>query len=285
MRIVFLILHYQNVEYTDKCVESIRRNCPAEDCHIVIVDNASPNQSGEAFRAKYLDDEKVDILITSENLGFAKGNNVGMEYIKENIPFDFVAMINNDVEIADPDFCKTIEEKYSQYHFAVMGPKVILRDGSVDQYPFEPMSEEILMRQMRMFKLYYILCRVRLHKMVKYVTDRRKKARSRYDERSECKMNVALNGCALIFSKHYLDCFSGINPDTFMYKEEQLLYHRLQRSKMLSVYSPDTFIIHNEGVSTQSESRKQRLKMLNYYRRQLESGRVLMNYLMDLSKI
>ena len=55
---VFLILHYQSLDLTNKCIESITEKCADYDYHIVVVDNASPNNSGKALEEKYKNQQR-----------------------------------------------------------------------------------------------------------------------------------------------------------------------------------------------------------------------------------
>ena len=72
----FVILHYQSLEETDVCVRNILKKLPNRG-KIFVVDNGSPNGSGEALQEKYRDAPDVTIILTGKNLGFARGNNVG----------------------------------------------------------------------------------------------------------------------------------------------------------------------------------------------------------------
>ncbi len=52
---------------------------------IVIVDNASPDKSGALLKEHYKNDDHVEVLLNQENLGFARGNNVGFRYAEKNM--------------------------------------------------------------------------------------------------------------------------------------------------------------------------------------------------------
>ena len=80
MKIVFIILHYLAEEETYRSVDSIKNKIDVEEYKIVIVDNGSPDQSGERLQRKYSNESKIDVILTGKNLGFAKGNNVGFKY-------------------------------------------------------------------------------------------------------------------------------------------------------------------------------------------------------------
>ena len=67
------------VSETSACVESIKKI--EGDKKIIIVDNASPNGSVKQIRELYGADSTVDIIESSSNLGYARGNNLGYEYV------------------------------------------------------------------------------------------------------------------------------------------------------------------------------------------------------------
>ena len=75
MKFAFVILHYNVLEETEKCIESIKTRCDADDYAIIVVDNKSPNDSGSILNKKYADDTKVAVILNDKNLGFANGNN------------------------------------------------------------------------------------------------------------------------------------------------------------------------------------------------------------------
>lgn len=77
MKIVFVILHYLAIDETYKSVDSIEKKIDTDMYKIVIVDNASPDKSGALLKEHYKNDDHVEVLLNQENLGFARGNNVG----------------------------------------------------------------------------------------------------------------------------------------------------------------------------------------------------------------
>ena len=55
-----------------------------EDIQIVIVDNGSGNGSAEKLREHFAARQRVHIVESPENLGFARGNNLGIRYAREH---------------------------------------------------------------------------------------------------------------------------------------------------------------------------------------------------------
>ena len=84
--IAFVILHYRAADMTRKCVERIK--ALEGDKKIVIVDNASPNGTGQKLLDEYTEDSEIKVILNPENSGFAKGNNMGVRWVQENVPAD-----------------------------------------------------------------------------------------------------------------------------------------------------------------------------------------------------
>ena len=76
-----VVLNFINYEETIQCVESIiiQKNV---DLDIVVVDNGSPNESYKNLVLKYSENELVNILKNNSNLGYARGNNVGINFLR-----------------------------------------------------------------------------------------------------------------------------------------------------------------------------------------------------------
>ena len=107
--IVFLILHYNTIDDTRKCVESIKKYIHA-NYRIVVVDNNSLNKSGVSLKSEYENDKTIEVILSSKNLGFANGKNLGFEYIHKNFDADFVVMLNNDTYLLDDNFYKLAQD-------------------------------------------------------------------------------------------------------------------------------------------------------------------------------
>ena len=84
-KVAFVILHYNVPETTRQCVASVRALKCRVIKKIVIVDNGSPDGSGRILAADYAKDPDITVILTEKNLGFAKGNNVGYQYAREQL--------------------------------------------------------------------------------------------------------------------------------------------------------------------------------------------------------
>ena len=80
-----VILNYNSYQDTINLVQELQCQSLSENLRIIVVDNDSPNNSYEFL--KELEDRfsNTVVLQTGENLGYAKGNNFGLEYLDEKI--------------------------------------------------------------------------------------------------------------------------------------------------------------------------------------------------------
>lgn len=146
-----LILNWNGEEDTIECLKSIKRSIPAGFVPVV-VDNGSERESlerlkeecGRAFRrvlylrrseltalsderrgefAEYLDEDSMVFIENGENLGFAKGNNVAMEFA-ESIGAEWVMLLNNDTVVAPEAFQELRRVQRSRPEFAAITAQV-----------------------------------------------------------------------------------------------------------------------------------------------------------------
>lgn len=93
MKISFVIPVYGQLRLTEKCIESLRRTVLGIDYELIIVDDASDEET--QIGLERLRDERVQIIRNDRNSGFARSNNVGAAAARGEILF----LLNNDLEL------------------------------------------------------------------------------------------------------------------------------------------------------------------------------------------
>lgn len=209
----------------------------------------------------------MDIIFSNENLGFAKGNNLGCEHaIKKYIP-EFLIVINNDTLIVENKFLEKIENKYLETKFDILGPYIEGKDGN-PQNPYLNViyGKKQIIKNLLKIKIYLYLEYFNLNIIRRFLKKIVKK-KEEYDYLTE-KKGVALMGAALIFSKKYYEKYKDIFYDkTFMYCEENILFYRIRRDDLISIYDPTIKIFHKEeSTSTKlsTSSKQQRIFKLKH---------------------
>lgn len=93
-----VVVNWNNYDDTAACLDSLAdADYPA--LNVVVVDNGSTDDSGERIEREY---HWCTVLFTGENLGFARGNNVGIDHAMAD-GTDHILLLNNDT-IVEPDF-------------------------------------------------------------------------------------------------------------------------------------------------------------------------------------
>lgn len=99
-----------------------------KDFEIIFVDNNSSDGSVEFIKKNFISD-KINILVTERNLGFAGGNNFGFSHCKG----DYVVLLNNDT-IADKDWLKELVACITSHEDTGMAQSLVLTKGIPSRY-------------------------------------------------------------------------------------------------------------------------------------------------------
>lgn len=287
--IAFVILHYYTYNDTCKCIESIMEKIGTDKYRIIVVDNASQNDSFIKLNDKYSQNEKIILIHNETNLGFANGNNIGFKYIKDKFNAKFIALINNDTYLIQDDFFKLIENEYEYSKFDVLGPKILLPNNEVNPIQKKLISVSELNKVVFRYKLIYIFNLLYIgfiYDNIKYFIKKifKIKTKSAYSKEgiNIRQENIVLHGAFLIFSEKYINTFDGLNDKTFMYMEEKILAATLKKHRMKSVYNPNIIIFHNEDSSTNAVNKNKRKKILFVYKNAIKSSKVLKELLEEI---
>lgn len=92
MKILIVIVNYNGKHLLEKNLLSVVKN-GYEDFDVVVVDNASVDGSIEYLKKEF---PSVKIVESRENLGFGRGNNLG---VKEYPNYDAYLFLNNDISV------------------------------------------------------------------------------------------------------------------------------------------------------------------------------------------
>jgi len=225
----------------------------------------------------------VKVIISSKNLGFTSGNNIGFQYAKREFRSDFIALINNDTILEQPDFINIIKEKFIETHFDILGPDIYTPDGKHQSPAFNKMSSlPVLERYIRFYNKILLLNYLGLDSIAERIKKHFIPASSLHVEdihslpdRTKEQTGVMLHGSALLFSAKYIDRYDGLYSGPFMYGEEAILDFIARRDNLVVIYSPDVRIVHRDDSATNSVYKKPLLKRRFYLKNFLRSSRIL----------
>lgn len=285
MKFAFVILHYKTDQDTHECIESIEKiEIPEEDkLDIVIVDNASNNGSLEKLQNIYRNIENVYFVESDINLGFAKGNNLGFKFAKENLNSDFIIVLNNDTLIGSNDILYKIKSAYEKYRFGVMGPDIISILDKKHQNPVADNKYKVeckkLKKEIFKYRLLLVLSKLGIYSALKKFFSRKNEncEESKFMELIE---NCKLHGACLIFSNIFIkNENAAFCKHTFLYGEEDILFLYCKEKKYKTIYFPGICIFHKEDSSTNYVNNNSKTKREFLFKNLIKSHIIIIEFL------
>lgn len=275
-KVGFIILHYNDIETTKKCIDSIQCLEQIQDSKILIVDNHSPNNSGAELKKQYAGIENIEILLLEDNYGYSRANNIGYAYLKKSENFDYIVVANNDIIFEQRNLISILEEKYREAGFYVAGPNVYaiykkqhqnplaLRPRSLEET--EAWIEENRRCLKNMKREYLLHCIWQKVNRTKIYSIYRKRMDSKIQKTEDDKWkhsmeNIVLSRSCLFFSERFIKNNEKLfEPETYFYHEEDILTTKCLKNGWKTLYIPDIAVQHLEGASTNTKNYDQKMK-------------------------
>lgn len=242
IRIGIVILHYESISDTERCISSIQKNIMDRDTFIIVVDNGSKKNK---FNKRKYKDKNIYSISSKENLGFARGNNLGFEFAKEQLKCEIIILSNSDITFEDANFLTNLKTHYINEKFDVAGPKIISVIDGKNQNPVTKIYNSIYdVKRMRIkFYVLYFLSFLNLDNIL-FKQDEHKK-------QQKVDLNdFQLHGSCLIFANNYVKKYPGLCDKTFMYGEESILKYWVDTQNLVMKYFSDISVYHKEAAST-----------------------------------
>ena len=236
MQLSVIILNYNVRYFLELCVLSVQKAIHDIDAEIIVVDNNSSDDSCEMIRRRF---PEVILVENLENLGFPKGNNIGVAHAKG----EFVCILNPDTVVAEDTFEKLLKFITSSAvetpQLGITGCKLI--DGTGQ---FLPESKRGIptpwVAFTKIFGLYKIFPKTSF--LTKYYAQY-------LGENQTGKVEILVGAFMMMKRQLYLD-LGGFDENCFMYSDDiDLSYLSLKRGKE-NFYFHDTKVIHYKGEST-----------------------------------
>lgn len=264
MNIGVVVLNYLNWRDTVECVHSLLEQSYS-NLSIVIVDNSSKNESTDVFVSEFKQFSNVYIIESKENEGFARGNNIGIDFCMNELKINNIFVTNNDTVFNDKDYFSKLTNRSIENNVGVIGTEIIGADG-LNQNPFKARIDfQFLVK--RYFVLTWGILRNRMQessfflsklilRVYKNYKDKQSKAEimensTNSDPGSGDPKDISLlHGSALFFTENYLEKIKGFYPGTFLYNEERILHIMLKKMNLEAVYIPDLHLYHKEDQSS-----------------------------------
>lgn len=231
--IVLLILNYNNAKDTIELCNSLINQKDIK-FKILVVDNCSPDNSHETIKDKLKENSLVEIIKSTTNGGYAKGNNVGLRYIEKNLGTKYVAILNNDLIISDEYLFSSLIKRYNNLNNpAFITPTQKDENNNIIENSAwkKPTFVQDCLNSFWIYRKYLQSNRYNTNKST-----------------SEIEVEI-LPGCFLLTEFDYFKQLEYFDEGTFLFLEERIILEKVQKTTRKNYLINDLFY-YNESSST-----------------------------------
>jgi len=118
-----IIINYNTFTLTCNCIQSVINKTSGIDYEIILVDNASSECDPAIFLEIF---PKIKLIRNSENIGFSKGCNVGIQQAKG----DIILLLNSDTVLLNNALSISTQYLFNQNDVGVVTCRVENQDGT-----------------------------------------------------------------------------------------------------------------------------------------------------------
>lgn len=243
MKLSIIIVSWNVKEDLVNCLRSIEKNRPCEQFEVIVVDNASTDDTTETIKRDF---PEIILVSNSKNRGFAAANNQGIKRSQGR----YLLFLNPDTIIHAGSLDVLVRFMDDNSNVGACGPKLLNADGttqpSARRFPTfrGALYRHTFLRSLRIFRSEY-----KKWLMKDFEHDR--------------QMDVdQLMGSALMVRRSVIEQVGDMDESFFMYYEEVDLCYRIKKAGWRTVFVPEAVITHLGGQSAGRIPTKKRMMML-----------------------
>lgn len=242
-----VIVSYNSLPHLRACIESIPGGAGSLPYEVIIVDNNSSDGTPDVIRNEA---PSVNLIANTENLGFAKGCNIGIKAARGR----YILLLNPDTVVGSNALERTHEYLEDNPDLAAAGCKLLRPDGSLD-----PSCKRELPSPWDAF------CRmVGLSKLFP-----RSRIFARYDaaylDVDKRQRLPLIDGCYMMMRSEALKDIGLFDERFFIYGEDVDWCRRAHSGGWSIGYDPTGTVVHMKGETT----RHYTFRMLYHFHRSM----------------
>lgn len=228
----YIIVNFRTADLVLRCIDSIREHTKQQGYEIIVVDNAS----GDDSVAKLGCLPGVTFVANEENIGFGAANNRGAELARG----DYLFFINPDAYL--------LNDAAAVFMRFVNNPQNAQVGCCGGDLLDEKMEKQASYGNFPSLKGIFLEMGVHRFFPKRFETAYSIGVKNRDDR---LKVVDYVSGADMFVKKELFDKLGGFDPDFFLYFEETEFAYRLKKAGYYSVLLPSAKILHIEGSSHQ----------------------------------
>jgi GT2 family glycosyltransferase/peptidoglycan/xylan/chitin deacetylase (PgdA/CDA1 family) len=239
-----IIVSWNARKHLINCLESIRSTAGDLSIEVIVVDNNSSDDSCAMVSKNF---PEVQLIETERNLGFAKGNNLGIKESKGR----YLALINSDVILKPECFQRLIAFMEQQPKVGIVGPGITYLDGA-----FQPSCRRLPSLSADLFQA---LGFDRILSSSKWFPGSHMTPREHETQQSV----EVLVGCFWLVRREALEEVGGLDERFFFYGEDNDWCKRFGDMGWLKMHYREAEAIHVGGASSSNDPIRFSIEMAN----------------------
>lgn len=232
MQLSVIILNYNVRYFLEQCVLSVQKALEHIEGEIIVVDNLSSDDSCAMMKQRF---PNVTLIENKANLGFPKGNNIGVAEAKG----EYLCILNPDTVVAEDTFEKVLAFAKSKQDLGIVGCKLI--DGTGNFLP--ECKRGVPTPWVAFTKI------SGLYKLFPNSTLFNKYYAQYLSENQTGKTDILVGAFMVMRRDLYLEV-GGFDENCFMYSDDIDLSYMVLKSGKSNYYFHETSVIHYKGEST-----------------------------------
>jgi GT2 family glycosyltransferase len=221
-----IIVNWNTSDLLRDCLATVMAGLGALQCEVFVVDNASTDTSLAMLASEF---SSVITIANPRNLGFAAANNVALEQALGR----HVLLLNTDTLVHATVLPDAVEWLDTHPQVAVMGPRILNRDGSVQVSSTSFPTLGNLIRQTLGLTRF---ARLDTYRMASW-------------DRTETRAVDVISGCAMFVRRSAMQSVGLLDDSFFFFGEETDWCRRFADAGWQVVFAPVGQITHFGGGS------------------------------------
>ena len=270
MRLSIIIVNFNTLSYLKDCLSNLHSLALPFDFETIVVDNGSVDGSQEWLKTQ----SRCKYILSSENLGFAKGNNLAIKEAKG----EYILLLNTDAFPQKGSIERLIDFLDTHKQVGVAGPRLNFPDGRWQRgYNIIPSVKKawmVLFTDVQ--NICYLLIWSTIDKLNHKLSH---KLNHKLEHKLDHKLSLArylgltrpkqvgyVDGCCMMIKREVIGNIGLLDESFFFFVEDAEFCYRAKQKGYGVYYLPDAHVIHIRGGSSAQKDLEKAVK----FRREAE---------------